>query len=138
MSERLAEPDVAAILEALRAEVRAQRAALGAGEAGPALGAIERELQHCAEQLEITRVVSAHWPLEGGTLYERGLNLVHKLVRRYLRWYINPIVEQQNAFNDVAARTLRLLIEAQAELREQLAAARREQTPAPDEAGRQP
>jgi hypothetical protein len=119
------EQDVAAILEALRAEVRAARAAQGAGETGTALSAIERELQHCAEQLEITRVVSAHWPLEGRSLYERGLILVHKVVRRYLRWYINPIVEQQNAFNDAAARTLRLLVESHGELREQLAVLRR-------------
>lgn len=127
MSQEPEATDVATILEALRAEVRAVRAAQGAGETGTALSAIERELHHCAEQLEITRVVSAHWPLEGKTLYERGLIVVHKLVRRYLRWYINPIVEQQNAFNDVAARSIRLLIEAQAELREQLAELRRAQ-----------
>ena len=117
--------EVAAILEALREEVRAARAAQGDAEAGTALGALERELRHCAEQLEITRVVSAHWPLEGRGLYQRGLFLVHKLVRRYLRWYVNPIVEQQNAFNEAAARSLRLLIEANGELRAQIAELRR-------------
>ncbi len=40
-------------------------------------------------------------------------------MRRYLRWYINPIVEQQNAYNDAVARTLRLLADAYAELAEQ-------------------
>lgn len=118
--------DVAAILEALRAEVRARRMDQGEGEAGTALSAIERELHHALEQIEITRVVSAHWPLEGRGLYERAWVLLHKVVRRALRWYINPIVEQQNAFNDAAARSLRLLAEAHAELREQLAALRRE------------
>ncbi|MGQ9925436.1 MAG: hypothetical protein ACUVS4_01070 [Chloroflexaceae bacterium] len=117
--ERL--PDVAAILEALRAEVRARRAQRGAEEADAALSALERELGHAAEQLEITRVVSAHWPLEGRTLYERAWILVHKVVRRGLRWYINPIVEQQNAFNESAARALRLLIESHAELRARIA-----------------
>ena len=115
---------VATILETLRAELRAQRTT--SPETGTALSAIERELQHCAEQLEITRVVSAHWPLEGKNLYERGWVLVHKVVRRYLRWYINPIVEQQNGFNAVAARALSLLIEANAELRDQLAEVRRQ------------
>jgi hypothetical protein len=113
------------ILEVLRAEVRAQRAAEGAGEAGTTLSAIERELRHCAEQLEITRVVSASWPLDGKSLYERGWVLVHRVVRRALQWYIPPIVAQQNAFNDAVARSVRLLIEANAELRDQLADLRR-------------
>ncbi len=126
--------DVAAVLGALRAEVRTQRAAEGKDKVNTALSAIERELHLCAEQLEMARVISAHWPLEGKNLYERGWALVHKVVRRYLRWYINPIVEQQNAFNDVGARSIRLLIEAHAELRGQLADLRRsrdQQTPPP-------
>ncbi|NTV63470.1 MAG: hypothetical protein HGA65_08035, partial [Oscillochloris sp.] len=125
MDQKTEELDVPTILAALRAEVRAVRAAQGEAEASTALSGIERELHHCAEQLEITRVVSAHWPLEGRSLYERAWALVHKVVRRYLRWYINPIVEQQNAFNDVAARAIRLLIDANAELRDQLADVRR-------------
>jgi hypothetical protein len=131
MIQNSEELDVAAVLDALRAEVRARRAAEGEGGAGTPLSAVERELHRCAEQLEITRVVSAHWPLEGRSLYERGWALVHKLVRRYLRWYINPIVEQQNAFNDVGARAIRLLIEANAELRDQLADLRRQMEQAP-------
>jgi hypothetical protein len=123
--------DVAAILEALRAEVRSRREAMGSAETGTALSAIERELHHAVEQLEITRVVSAHWPLQGRTRYERAMVLVHKLVRRGLRWYINPIVEQQNGFNEAAARALRLLAEANSELREQVAELRRQLDQAP-------
>jgi hypothetical protein len=126
MAEQDQASDVAAILEALRGEVRARRAAQGASEVATALSAIERELHHAAEQLEITRVVSAHWPLEGRSLYERGWATVNKVVRRALKWYIPPIVEQQNAFNDAATRSLRLLIEAHAELRDQLAELRRQ------------
>jgi hypothetical protein len=125
------EPDIAAVLDALRAEVRARRAAEGEGRSGTHLSAIERELHRSAEQVEITRVVSAHWPLVGRNLYERGMTLVHKLVRRYLRWYINPIVEQQNAFNDAGARAIRLLIEANAELRDELDDLRRQLDQAP-------
>lgn len=110
------EIDVAAILEGLRAEVRARRAA----EPQAAEGAAERELRHAAEEIEITRAVSAHWPLEGRSLYERGWALLNKVVRRYLRWYINPIVEQQNAYNDASARAIRLLIAQNAELRREL------------------
>jgi hypothetical protein len=119
MSERAEAPDVAAILEALRGEVRARRAAQG--EDDPGAGGVERELRHALEEIEIARVVSAHWPLEGKGLYERGWALVNKVVRRYLRWYINPIVEQQNAYNEASARAVRLLVEANGELRRELA-----------------
>jgi hypothetical protein len=119
MTQHTPEPplDTAAILERLRAEVHAQRqAALAAGTQSEEQQAIERQLQHCAEQLEISRVISAHWPLEERTPVQRGINFVNKVVRRGLRWYINPIVEQQNAFNDTTARTLRLLIEGYTDL----------------------
>ncbi|MFL5803766.1 MAG: hypothetical protein ACJ8CR_18735 [Roseiflexaceae bacterium] len=109
------QPDVGAILEALRADVRAQRLARGRAEPSPA----ERDLQRALDEIELYRVISAHWPLLGTTLPQRVVALCNKLVRRYLRWYINPIVEQQNAYNDAVARTLRLLAEAYAELGEQ-------------------
>jgi hypothetical protein len=112
--------DVAAILEQLRAEVRARRLAQGQSEPGP----LERDLQRSLDEIELHRVVSAHWPLIGKTVPERTVALVNKLVRRYLRWYINPIVEQQNAYNDAVARTLRLLAEAYADLGDQIAEVR--------------
>lgn len=108
-------PDVGAILEALRAEVRAQR--LARGTAAPS--GIERELQRSLDEVELQRVVSAHWPLVGRTLPQRVVALINKVVRRYLRWYINPIVEQQNAYNDAVARCLRLLAEAYGDLADQ-------------------
>lgn len=114
--------DVADMLARLRDEVRAERQALAAEEEhNGANTALERELQRCAEQLEYTRIVSAHWPLVGRNLPERMLFLVHRLVRRALRWYINPIVEQQNEFNTIAARTMRLLVESHHDLRQQIA-----------------
>src|SRR5215204_7285167 len=112
-----AQIDVASILEALRAEVRARRLAQGQPEENP----LERDLRRSLDEIELHRVVSAHWPLLGKTVPQRILALVNKLVRRYLRWYINPIVEQQNAYNDAVARALRLLAEAYGELGEQVA-----------------
>lgn len=109
-------PDIGAILDQLRAEVRAQRAASGADR----LSAAETELQRSLDEIELHRVVSAHWPLRARSLPERLVNLVNKVVRRLLRWYINPIVEQQNAYNDAVARSLRLLADAYMELREDL------------------
>jgi predicted nucleic acid-binding protein len=118
------EPDVGAILEQLRGEVRARRLTEGRAE----LSSVERELQRALDEIELHRVVSAHWPLYGKTPLQKAIALVNKLVRRYLRWYINPIVEQQNAYNDAVARTLRLLAEAYAELGEQIAENREPRT----------
>ena len=129
--------DVAAILEGLRAEVRARRIAQGQLDLSP----LERDLQRSLDEIELYRVVSAHWPLTGGTLPQRAINLVNKLVRRYLRWYINPIVEQQNAYNDAVARALRLLADAYADLGEQLAEGRprtRDQGPGTRDDGQSP
>ncbi len=109
--------DVASILEGLRAEVRARRLAQGQAEEGP----LERDLRRSLDEIELHRVVSAHWPLLGKTLPQRVIALINKLVRRYLRWYINPIVEQQNAYNDAVARALRLRAEAYGDLGEQMA-----------------
>ncbi|MFN8566837.1 MAG: hypothetical protein U0Z44_04800 [Kouleothrix sp.] len=53
-------------------------------------------------QLRLHEQVSAHWPLGRASLRQRVVALVNKLVRRYLRWYINPIVEQQNAARNAA------------------------------------
>src|SRR6185503_1617362 len=113
----VAQIDVASILEGLRAEVRARRLAQGQAEEGP----LERDLRRSLDEIELHRVISAHWPLLGRTVPQRVVALVNKLVRRYLRWYINPIVEQQNAYNDAVARALRLLAEAYIDLGEQIA-----------------
>lgn len=121
--------DIGRILEQLRTEVRAQHQAL-AQDSSTGESVLERQLRQAVEQLEITRVVSAHWPLEGQSLIQRAWIVVHKVVRRYLRWYINPIVEQQNAFNDVTARTLRLLVDAYSDLRTQVEQAERAAPPA--------
>jgi hypothetical protein len=112
----LAQIDIAGILEGLRAEVRARRLAQGQPEESP----LERDLRRSLDEIELHRVVSAHWPLLGKTVPQRVIALINKLVRRYLRWYINPIVEQQNAYNDAVARALRLLAEAYGDLGHQI------------------
>ena len=116
----LSQADIAAILGALRAEVRARRVAQGRLEPTP----LERDLHRSLDEIELHRVISAHWPLIGHSLPERAVALVNKLVRRALRWYINPIVEQQNAYNDAVARALRLLADAYLDLGEQIAEGR--------------
>jgi hypothetical protein len=130
----LKQADVAAILNELRNEVRARRIALGQSELSP----LERDLQRSLDEIELYRVVSAHWPLIGKTLPQRAITLVNKLVRRYLRWYINPIVEQQNAYNDAVARTLRLLADAYVDLGEQIMENKAQRTPNKDSRNPEP
>jgi predicted nucleic acid-binding protein len=107
--------DVGSTLNEVRVAVRAQRLARGFIEHSP----LDQALQRSLDEIELARVVSAHWPLIGKTIPEKVVALFNKLVRRYLRWYINPIVEQQNAYNDAVARMLRLLAEAYADLAKQ-------------------
>jgi hypothetical protein len=109
------EAEIGATLSAIRAEVRARRAPIDATPPDRTV----RELADALDEIELYRVVSAHWPLDGRTLPQRLGALVNKVVRRLLRWYINPIVEQQNAYNDAVARALRILADAYRELDEQ-------------------
>jgi hypothetical protein len=106
--------DIGEILETLRTQVRAQRLAQGNTELTPT----EQELRRSLDDIELHRVISAHWPLKARNPIERLINLINKVVRRLLRWYINPIVEQQNAYNEAVARSLRLFAEAYRELAE--------------------
>lgn len=51
--------------------------------------------------------VNAHWGIVSDLPYAgRLLVLLRRSMRIVLRWYVNPIVEQQNAFNDAAVRAL--------------------------------
>jgi len=82
------------------------------------------ELRALEPQLGLREHVSAHWPLPATTLPQRAIALANKLVRRYLRWYINPIVEQQNAANAATTVALLALIRLDAERRAQVASLR--------------
>ena len=51
--------------------------------------------------------ISAHLPIGWDVpIAGRGLALTKRVVRLLLRWYINPIVDQQNDFNAAVARAL--------------------------------
>ncbi len=94
------EPEVAAELAALRAEVKARREKLHGSELS--------ELRAMVRQVNESWNVSAHLPITWGgpPLVGRGLAYAKRVTRLLLRWYINPIVEQQNNFNAAATRTL--------------------------------
>jgi hypothetical protein len=79
------------------------------------------ELRALEPQLGLRERVSTHWPLPATTLPQRAIALINKLVRRYLRWYMNPIVEQQNAANAATTVALLALIRLDAERRARVA-----------------
>ncbi len=64
-----------------------------------AAAAIERAQRHAS--------ISAHWGLTSSLpVIGPFVVLIQRALRIGLRWYINPIVEQQNAFNDAAVAAL--------------------------------
>jgi hypothetical protein len=86
------------------------------------------ELRALEPQLGLRERVSAHWPLPAHTPPQRAIALVNKLVRRYLRWYVNPIVEQQNTANAAITAALLAFIRLDAERRAQVANLRAKRT----------
>ena len=71
-----------------------------------------QDLQDALHEMELTRVISAHLPLKNTGILGRFVTLAQKIIRRVLRWYINPIVEQQNMYNDAVMRTMQALVDA--------------------------
>ncbi len=62
------------------------------------------------------------WPVMSRHPIHQATALAQKITRRLLRWYINPIVDQQNQFNEAAADALaqhqRALSAAEAKIQE--------------------
>ena len=58
-----------------------------------------------------------HWP---PGLRPKVVALITKIIRRLLRWYIEPLVEEQNIFNATVAQNLEMLYQEIASLRLQL------------------
>ena len=109
-------------------------------EPTPAPSAGERLRDYWRGEAERWAAVSAHLPVDGAGRLGAALGLSRKAARYLLRWYINPIVEQQNHVNAALlgldalreARERELLREI-AELRERVATLER-QLAAPDRA----
>ncbi len=99
-------PDVASVLAELREQVKERRAHF-ASEPGDPQGLNLDELRRSVEAVNDTWFVSAHLPITWDMRVLGRLGAYTKrLVRLLLRWYINPIVEQQNHYNASVARTL--------------------------------
>jgi hypothetical protein len=111
--------------EALR-DVRAQIQRRRARQGGPPNGGEDfslGQLRQSVDEVNDLWFVSAHlpitWRVPGpGT----AVAYLKKATRVLLRWYINPIVEQQNRFNSAVARALVEMTAQQERLTRELAA----------------
>ena len=98
---------MSAILAELREQVRERRARMAVSDPDDPHTLNLAELRRSADAVNDTWFVSAHLPI---TWDRRVIGRVgaytKRLVRLLLRWYINPIVEQQNRFNSATARAI--------------------------------
>ena len=111
---------VADVLEEVRTRVRARRAAGGSEPASADEQALS-ELQTAIQDVNVNARVNSHLPLLWEDMIVGRLRaLVQRVVRRLLRWYINPIVDQQNVYNAASAKAITLLAAESARLRREL------------------
>ncbi len=101
------ETDPAQVLNELREQIRQRRARLGGtGDGGSddfGLAALRRSVDEVNDLWFVSAHLPITWKLPGvGT----ALAYAKKATRVLLRWYINPIVEQQNRYNSAVARAL--------------------------------
>jgi hypothetical protein len=108
-------PDVKRTLQAIRQAVRREAGYMtGDDVPSPAVSSA------IAEAVDLS-VVSAHLPVQSRIPVVGGaVSFVKRLLRLSLRWYINPIVEQQNAFNDAVVRALVQIERRQSRIERQL------------------
>lgn len=97
--------DIQAILADLQEEIRRHRLALGE------LGAIERPdpLAKVRQHVWVNPHLPIGWPVMPKGIIPKIIAIAQKITRRLLRWYINPLVEQQNAYNAAVAEVLATL-----------------------------
>lgn len=99
--------DVVALVDALHARIAQQRSS---AQVQDEIRAELIDVHDALHEMELTRVISAHLPIVHQGLVGRIIGIIQKVVRRLLRWYINPIVEQQNMYNDAVMRTIREIV----------------------------
>ncbi|MCL5256417.1 MAG: hypothetical protein M1319_01295 [Chloroflexi bacterium] len=109
MSQEELEQKVEQLLQELRDQVSQRRSKLepesGARDTGYDLSLAE--LRTLSQEIYDNWNVSAHLPVMWNTpVIGRLVSYAKRGMRILLRWYINPIVEQQNNFNEAVARAI--------------------------------
>jgi hypothetical protein len=113
--------DVADVIADIRTRVRDRRASAAGGVASADDLAFS-EMQATVQDVNVNARVNSHLPLLWEDMVVGRLrSLVQRVVRRLLRWYINPIVDQQNVYNAASAKALTLLAAENARLRRDIA-----------------
>ncbi len=107
--------DVAATIAALRTQAVARGKAMGLTEQA----SLDDPLRQAADLAHI----SAHFPIMWRIpVVGRMLSLVQRAMRIGLRWYINPIVDQINDFNEATVTALNTITARQEALAARIAA----------------
>ena len=98
---------MAAVLEQLRGQILERRARLDHANPNDPYALSLAELRESVQAVNDTWHVSAHLPITWDLPVAGRLgSYIKRLVRILLRWYINPIVEQQNRYNQALARSI--------------------------------
>jgi len=93
---------VRSALADLQGEIRRHRAALEeAGCLDPA-----DPLAQVRLRAQVNAQFPIGWPVMPKGLVPKAIAVAKKLARRLLRWYIDPLVDQQNEYNAVVVRYL--------------------------------
>ncbi|MBS1251807.1 MAG: putative S-adenosylmethionine-dependent methyltransferase [Anaerolineales bacterium] len=103
--------DVAATLRALKDEVRRHRHELrGEGAIAADEWRGPTDLDAVQNAVRVNPHLPIAWPEWPPGIMPKIIALLQKVTRRLLRWYINPIIEQQNEFNAATAQALSDLV----------------------------
>jgi hypothetical protein len=104
--------EVANVLQELKREVRNRgHQPTGAAPLAQTPSTVPRlaVLERVHDLAQVNPHLPIAWPNWPAGLWPKIVAVSQKLVRRLLRWYINPIVEQQNRFNAAVAHSLDML-----------------------------
>ena len=108
--------DVAKTLDAIRSAVRKNAGYSSVDE----VPSVSTSATMTAELAELA-TISAHLPVAWNTpIAGRALAYAKRGTRLLLRWYINPIVEQQNAFNEALVKAIATLDDRQRDIERRL------------------
>lgn len=120
---------VAAILKQLKQEVHTQHLRDPSKQSAV--------LANALAQVRLTSWVNPHqpiaWPRWPKGVWPKIIAAVQKITRYLLRWYINPLIEEQNQFNAAVEAALSMLAQENAQLRAELHLLAAPQSNVPDQ-----
>lgn len=115
MNPSMDEPRVDEVLQQLRAGVRQRQAELATAGAGT------DEARLKLVELTSKEHIQEPVPLSPRPVLGKWIVFVRKaFFHLFLKWYMRPILQQQNAFNQTAGRLIQDLIQGQEKLARQL------------------